>query len=240
MRRYAAIHDQIVEVCQTAETLTEVECRLGLTSPSTSLRRYIRTQNIPLPAYIGQRACGRLSQRTRERVTIAALTTNSPISRGAIRKFLFRSGLKEAKCEVCGWCEKRSDGRIPVHLHHKNGDDSDNRLENLQILCPNHHALTENYAGKNRFNRGRHERHERLRAAYLSPPRTPCAVCGRLGYGVKYCSQECAHLATRKVGWPDKETLRTDLLSMSWTAVGRKYGVSDNAVRKWAKFYGLR
>ncbi|WP_442911559.1 HNH endonuclease [Lachnospira sp.] len=37
---------------------------------------------------------------------------------------------------------------MPLELHHINGIHKDNRLENLQILCPNCHALTENYSGK--------------------------------------------------------------------------------------------
>ena len=35
-------------------------------------------------------------------------------------------------------------------LHHVNGDGSDNRLENLQMLCPNCHSQTENFAGRKR------------------------------------------------------------------------------------------
>ena len=39
--------------------------------------------------------------------------------------------------------------KIPLELHHINGDNTDNRIENLQLLCPNCHALTDNYRGKN-------------------------------------------------------------------------------------------
>ena len=38
---------------------------------------------------------------------------------------------------------------IPLELHHVNGNNKDNSLENLQLLCPNCHALTSNYRNRN-------------------------------------------------------------------------------------------
>ena len=56
--------------------------------------------------------------------------------------------LRGWQCECCKNVEWN--GRpIPLEVHHINGDNTDNRLENLQILCPNCHALTENWRGKN-------------------------------------------------------------------------------------------
>ena len=65
-----------------------------------------------------------------------------------LAKRLLRVNLKERMCEKCGlelWMGKP----IPLELHHINGVHSDNRIENLQLLCPNCHALTDNYRGKN-------------------------------------------------------------------------------------------
>lgn len=67
-----------------------------------------------------------------------------------LKKRLFNAGLKERKCELCGWCEVSVDGRIPVELDHINGDHSDNRLENLRILCPNCHSLQTTHRGLNK------------------------------------------------------------------------------------------
>jgi hypothetical protein len=57
-----------------------------------------------------------------------------------IKEKLIRDGLKEKKCEFCSistWKEKD----LPLELDHKNGNHLDNRLENLQILCPNCHSI---------------------------------------------------------------------------------------------------
>lgn len=63
-------------------------------------------------------------------------------------KRLLSEGIKERKCEYCNrttW----NNNPIPIELHHINGDHHDHRIENLQILCPNCHAQTDSYRGKN-------------------------------------------------------------------------------------------
>lgn len=64
------------------------------------------------------------------------------------RTRLIREGHKTKICEVCGitiWCNKPT----PLELHHADGDRLNNTLDNLQILCPNCHAQTETYCGRN-------------------------------------------------------------------------------------------
>lgn len=68
------------------------------------------------------------------------LVEESTAKSGHLRKRLISSGLKEAECEICHLTEWL-DQPIPLELDHINSDHWDNRLENLQILCPNCHAL---------------------------------------------------------------------------------------------------
>ena len=55
----------------------------------------------------------------------------------------------------------------------------------------------------------------------------------------KFCSPWCFNLGRRKVNRPTKEKLRLDIENHSWVFIGKKYGVTDNAVRKWARTYEL-
>lgn len=78
------------------------------------------------------------------------LTANSNTQSYKLKKRLFEVGLKEEKCELFGWAAVSEDGRIPVELDHINGEHSDNRLENLRILCPNCHSLQSTHRGRNK------------------------------------------------------------------------------------------
>lgn len=76
------------------------------------------------------------------------LVDGSKITSNKLKKKIFNAGLKEKRCECCGnteWMGKP----INLELHHLNGNPRDNRLENLQILCPNCHSYTDTYSGKN-------------------------------------------------------------------------------------------
>lgn len=76
-----------------------------------------------------------------------------------LRKYLLH--LKEHKCENCGYDKKNPyTGNDILEIHHIDGDCYNNRPENLQVLCPNCHALTENY-GRRNFNSTRKLRYNK-------------------------------------------------------------------------------
>jgi DNA-binding CsgD family transcriptional regulator len=69
-------------------------------------------------------------------------------SRFNLKIRIVKAGLKQKLCEVCGIASWN--GRpISLALHHLNGDRHDNRIENLQLLCPNCHSQTGTFAGRN-------------------------------------------------------------------------------------------
>jgi hypothetical protein len=65
-----------------------------------------------------------------------------------LKRRLIQAGLLEARCERCGLVDWLGEP-APLHLDHRNGDRTDHRLKNLRLLCPNCHALTDTYCGRN-------------------------------------------------------------------------------------------
>ena len=78
-----------------------------------------------------------------------------------IKKYLME--LHNNKCEKCGWGgEHPITHNIPLEVHHIDGDCTNNRLENLQLLCPNCHCLTENFGSLNKNSKRFHRPKNKL------------------------------------------------------------------------------
>jgi len=68
-----------------------------------------------------------------------------------IRRYLFEK--YNSKCQKCGWGNTHPvTGNVPLAVHHKDGDSANNKEENLELLCPNCHCMTENYGSLNKSN----------------------------------------------------------------------------------------
>lgn len=166
------------------------------------------------------------------------LAEHSTYHRGHLKERLYAEGVKDRVCERCGQDEKWRGRRMALILDHINGVATDNRLENLRIVCPNCAATLDTHCGRNKP---------------IAQATRACARCGAefqpSRATQRYCSWQCGvrhdnrrrspkpHL--RKVPRPSYEQLMADLKSMSMLAVGSKYGVSDNAVRKWIRWYRM-
>lgn len=99
--------------------------------------------------YGGNQGCKGLSKPNgRELSLLEYLEKSIDIQSNKVRKKLLDEGYKEHKCECCGLTEWLGEP-IPLELHHKDGNHFHNELDNFQLLCPNCHAKTSSYRGKN-------------------------------------------------------------------------------------------
>ncbi len=97
---------------------------------------------------------GHLTSRPAAAPLETYLRSGRRTDRNHLKRRLTAAGLREYRCEECGLTEWRG-APLFLCLHHVNGDGLDNRLENLQILCPNCHAQTPNFGALNRGRRSR-------------------------------------------------------------------------------------
>ena len=84
----------------------------------------------------------------REMLLLEYLEKSKDIQSNKVRKKILAEGYKEHRCECCGLTEWLGEP-IPLELHHKDGDRNHNEISNYELLCPNCHAKTESYRGKN-------------------------------------------------------------------------------------------
>jgi hypothetical protein len=233
--RYTEI--EVREAVVNARSLSEALRRLGLRPAGgnhRTLKKLLEHYAISIEHF--DRNWALRYERPRKATPLhQILVEQSTYHRGHLKRRLYEVGLKQRHCELCGQGETWCGRAMALILDHVNGMATDNRLENLRIVCPNCAATLDTHCG--RKNRQDVE------------PRT-CLHCGK-DFLPKYarqrfCSQRCGVHSkgsrepkpeTRKVPRPSYEQLMTDVRSMSYVAVGRKYGVSDNAVRKWVRWY---
>lgn len=78
------------------------------------------------------------------------LVENSNFDSSKLKQRLFKEGMKEKKCELCNQEENWMDKKLTFILDHENGIHSDNRFENLRIVCPNCNSTLETHCSKNR------------------------------------------------------------------------------------------
>lgn len=98
--------------------------------------------------YKGNQSGKGLNKKMPKMTLIEYLENSKDIQSNKVRKKLLEEGFKSYECEKCHLKEWFGNP-IPLELHHKDGNRNNNTLENFELLCPNCHAFTDSYRGKN-------------------------------------------------------------------------------------------
>jgi Zn finger protein HypA/HybF involved in hydrogenase expression len=146
--------EEFSEIVKSSLSIAEVirKCNGVLAGGNyRSIKKRIAQLNLDTSHFTGQgwNVGERFKSPVKAKSLVEILVEDSFYQSYKLAKRLLKEGIKKRKCECCGnttWLDKD----IPLELHHINGDNTDNRLENLQLLCPNCHAMTDNYRGKNK------------------------------------------------------------------------------------------
>lgn len=152
MKKVNYTKELLEENVKDCYSFAELCRRLGLkpegSNPKT-LRKKMEEFNVDYSHFTGQAWSKNPSNPVYKGKYLPNLCEHSSLSTANAKNLVYRLGLKENKCERCGISEWQGEPLV-CELHHINGDSTDNRIENLQILCPNCHSQTDNFRSKNR------------------------------------------------------------------------------------------
>jgi hypothetical protein len=152
MKRVKYTKELLEENVKDCYSFAELCRRLGLipegSNPKT-LKKKMNEFNIDYSHFTGQRWNENPSNPIYRGKYLPNLCEHSSLSSANAKELVYRLGLKKNKCEKCGLSEWQGEP-LTCELHHINGDTTDNRIENLIILCPNCHSQTDNFRSRNR------------------------------------------------------------------------------------------
>lgn len=143
--------DDIADAMMRAVSLAEAIRLLGFVPSGSTYRRcreVAKLRDLDLSHHTGQGSNigRRFPQRRKPAADYLRKGVLTPTSK--LRVKLIEDGLKEPRCERCDR-EEWQGQPIPLELDHRDGDRTNNLLENLRLLCPNCHAFTPTYRGRN-------------------------------------------------------------------------------------------
>lgn len=142
------------EIVKESTNMIQVLNRLGLRETGgnhSHISKIVRYYDLDISHFGSRSNKGRpaLNKHTKESFVKEVLCENGKGWKGqGIKKKLIEFKLKEDICEICGIVAEWNGKPLSLQLDHINGDHFDNRLENLQIVCPNCHTQLETFSCK--------------------------------------------------------------------------------------------
>ncbi|MBS1722765.1 MAG: hypothetical protein JSS66_07205 [Armatimonadetes bacterium] len=209
LRKHKYTQDEFFTAVAKSRSIRQIAINLGIHSSSSgnyaTIKRRLQEWNVDTSHFKGQGWLKNHTHQFNTRPLDEFLASNPPSTR--VKERLWREGILSQECAECKTGATWNNKPLVLQLDHIDGDNKNNHIDNLRILCPNCHTQTSTFTSR------------KLRKAPSMRPRR--------------------NNNPRKVEWPSPEELATLLWQMPTTAIGKRYGVSDTTVSKWAKQYNL-
>lgn len=205
--------EELQEIVNSSETMNEVCLKIGYSSYSTTNWKAITEKFNELG--IEKILPAKNIQRSDEEV----FCENSIVSQRCLRE-RYKKIFAPDKCAICNNPAIWQNKPLTLRLDHINGIHNDNRFENLRWVCPNCDSQQDTYCGFNQKDKKQENKNY-------------CIDCGaEISKKALRCNK-CSHKLQERVERPEREELKFLIRTMPFTTIGKKYGVTDNTIRKW-------
>lgn len=152
---------------------------------------------------------------------------NSTACQSVLRRYYYEGKYTEYKCSICGQEPEWNGQPLTLILDHINGNNKDDRLENLRWVCPNCNQQLPTTGSRNKP-------HKKINR---------CKQCGKIiSDKATYCSACLGKQTSKKIveSYIDRETLKNKIRNQSFESIAAEYGkTSGNAIKRWCDYYGL-
>lgn len=161
---------------------------------------------------------------------------NNGLSIRAVRRAFLEHKEIPYECAICHLPAMWQGQPLVLTMDHIDGDTDNNEFSNLRWVCPNCDRQLPTYASRNRVRRNNRPP---IPIEERRSGKNICPKCGKEKWADAKLCESCYKIASRKVERPTREVLKSEIRSTSMLTLGKKYGVSDAAIRKWCKSYDL-
>ena len=225
--------DEFRKLVGRSRSIKDALAFFGLKGEGNSYHTFVKRateDGIDLSVMPSMKPGGLLNEVRRRGVPLnEVMVVNSTFDTTNLKKRLLKDGVLENKCAICSIWPEWNNKPLSFRLDHINGVNSDNRLRNLRLVCPNCDSQLDTYCGRNRVKNRRTIKN--------------CKDCGkRLS---KHNGERCRSCNSRqqpkitKIAWPNDEELVAIVLATNKLQVSRNLGVSEAAVRKRLRRIGV-
>lgn len=229
-------NEEFIEIVNNSISYSECLLKIGYKANSgnlsNKLKEKINSLNLDTSHFTNQ------SKEPVKRNPENIFIENSTANQSTLRKYYKKGNYTPYKCSICGMEPFWQGKELTLILDHINGQNHDDRLENLRWVCPNCNQQLETTGSKNiNFK-------ETWKAKVKEKNKYFCPDCGKevskKGCRCLSCATKINNFKMRKVkDRPSREQLKEEIRTNSFCSIGKKYGVSDNTIRKWCKSYNL-
>ena len=221
--------EKFIYIVQNSYSYKECLNKLGYYSNSGALteqlKRKIQELNIDISHFKKKNFCQYSSEED-------IFIKDSTVIQHSLRRCYKKGNYTPYKCSICGMKPFWQGRELTLLLDHINGQNHDDRLENLRWVCPNCNQQLETTGSRNL----NYKKNYKQKKNY-------CVNCGkeitRQAIRCNSCASKLKGLKRVSPNKPSREVLKQEIRIYSFLEIGRKYGVSDNAIRKWCVSYNL-
>jgi len=218
--------DRLLKLVNESSNLSDVLKKLNIRAAGgnfVTLKKWLNKYNIDTSHFFRDYSYLK-SVNTKDLKNI--LVKESNFSRTSLKNKLYKEGVKQRVCELCGQNEEWRGKKMTLILDHINGIYNDNRIENLRIVCPNCNSTLDTHCGKNNSKKN------------IKKVEYGFNISDEINFQDIQTKEKIKSQYNRRiVARPEYEVLLKEIDELGYSSTGRKYGVSDNSIRKWVKYY---